>query len=88
MQSHSSLSRSIRVIRTEEVEESGRCSLRPVTFLVPLELDCYDEEEGNPHKTERASDHNEAATSKAEEPPFSDESTISRLGSPITLGAD
>ena len=76
------------VIRTAEVEEGGRCSLHPVTFLVPLELDCYDKEEGNLHETERESDHNEAATSEAEEPPFNDESTISGLGSPITLGID
>ena len=38
------------IVRTAEVEEGGRCSLRPVTFLVPLELDCYDEEEGNTYE--------------------------------------
>ena len=32
------------VIRTAEVEECGRRSLRPVTFLVPLELDCHQED--------------------------------------------
>ena len=31
------------VIRTAEVEECGRRSLRPVSFLVPLELDCHQE---------------------------------------------
>ena len=31
------------VIRTAEVEECGRRTLRPVTFLVPLELDCRHE---------------------------------------------
>ena len=31
------------VIRTAEVEECGRRSLRPVSFLVPLELDCHHE---------------------------------------------
>ena len=55
---------------------------------MPLELDCYNEEEGNLHETERESDHNEAATSEAEEPPSNNESTISGLGSPITLGTD
>ena len=28
------------VIRTAEVEECGKRSLRPVSYLVPLELDC------------------------------------------------
>ena len=31
------------VIRTAEVEECGRRSFRPVSFLVPLELDCHHE---------------------------------------------
>ena len=76
------------VIKTAEVEEGGRCSLRLVTFLVPLELECSNEEERNLHETERESDQIEAATSKAEESPSSEESTISGLGSPITLGVD
>ena len=76
------------IIRTAEVEVGGRCSLRPVIFLVPLELDRYDEEEGNLHETEREGDNNKAATSEAEEPPYNDESTINGLGSPITLGVD
>ena len=33
------------VIRTAEVEECGRRSLRPVLFLVPLELDCHREDD-------------------------------------------
>ena len=32
------------VIRTAEVEECGRWSLRPVSFLIPLELDCHHED--------------------------------------------
>ena len=32
------------VIRTAEVEECGQRSLRPVTFLVPLELDCHQDD--------------------------------------------
>ena len=46
------------VVRTAEVEECGQRSLRPVTFLVPLKLDCHrnddekrqrlrDEDDGN-----------------------------------------
>ena len=33
------------VIRTAEVEECGRRSIRSVTFLVPLELDCHQEDD-------------------------------------------
>ena len=33
------------VIRTAEVEESGRWSIRSVMFLVPLELDCHREDD-------------------------------------------
>ena len=33
------------VIRTAEVEECGRWSIRSVTFLVPLELDCHREDD-------------------------------------------
>ena len=43
-------------------------SLRSVTFLVPLELDCNDEE-GNNAETERAYGNQEASFSEADEPP-------------------
>ena len=33
------------VIRTAEVEECGQRSLRPVSYLVPLELDCHCEDD-------------------------------------------
>ena len=33
------------VIRTAEVEECGRRSLQPVSYLVPLELDCHREDD-------------------------------------------
>ena len=35
----------IGVIRTAEVEECGRLLIRSVTFLVPLELDCHQEDD-------------------------------------------
>ena len=41
------------IIRTVEVEEGGKLSLRSVTFLVPLELNC-DDKEGNEFETEMA----------------------------------
>ena len=61
------------IVQTAEVEEGGRCSLRPVTFLVPLELCCYDEEEGNTFKYGREGDNDELATSETEESPFTEE---------------
>ena len=33
------------VIRTAEVEECERRSLRPVSYLVPLELDCHHDDD-------------------------------------------
>ena len=33
------------VIKTAKVEECGRRSIRSVTFLVPLELDCHQEDD-------------------------------------------
>ena len=56
------------IMRTVEVEEGGKVSLRSVTFLVPLELDCNDEE-GNNTETERAYGNQEASFSEADEPP-------------------
>ena len=76
------------VIRTAEVEEGGQSSSRSGTFLVPLELDCYDDEEGDISETEGAGDYNEAASSEADEPLHNEESITSRHGSPISLGID
>ena len=56
------------IIRTVEVEEGGKVSLHSVTFLVPLELDCNDEE-GKNTETERAYGNQEVSFSKADEPP-------------------
>ena len=76
------------VIRTAEVEEGGRSSIRSVTFLVPLELDCYDDEEGDIPETEAAGDYQEATYSEADEPPASVESILSGHKGPIPLGID
>ena len=56
------------VIRTAEVEECGRRSLRPVSYLVPLELDCHHEDaelrqclRENQRNEEEDDDDNDAA---------------------------
>ena len=67
------------------MEESGRSSIHSVTFLVPLELDCYDDEEGGISETEAAGDYNEATISEAKEPPTHDESILSGHEGPIPL---
>ena len=56
------------IIWTVEVEEGGKVSLRSVTFLVPLEFNC-DDEEGNNIETERAYGNQEASFSEADETP-------------------
>ena len=76
------------VIRTAEVEEGGRVPLRSVTFLVPLELDCYDDEEGDIIETEAAGDYQEVSYSEADEPPPAAESIFSGHEGPIPLGID
>ena len=75
------------VVRTAEVEEGGRSSIRSITFLVPLELDCYDDEKRDIFETEAAGDCNEA-TSEANEPPINEELIISGHDGPISLGID
>ena len=76
------------VIRTADVEEGGRSSIHSGTFLVPLELNCYEDEEGDISETEPAGDYNEATSSVAKEPPFNEESIISGHDGPISLGID
>ena len=48
------------VIRTAEVEECGKRSRRPISYLVPLELDChYDDDEIRLRPRERQRDAEE-----------------------------
>ena len=69
------------VIRTAEVEEGGRVSLHSVSFLVPLELDCHDDNEA-------AGDYQEVSYSEADKPPPAAESIISVHEGPVSLGID
>ena len=69
------------------MEEGGRVSLCSVTFLVPLELDCYDNERDIP-ETEAASDYQEVSYSEADKPPPAAESIFSRHEGPIPLAID
>ena len=63
-------------------------SLRPVSYLVPLELDCHDNERNNT-ETEMVSGYQEASFSEADDPPTNElESTLSRHEAPIHLGID
>ena len=76
------------VIMTAEVEESGRVSLCSVTFLIPLELDCHDNNERDILETEAAGDYQEASYSEADKLPPAAESLISGHEGPISLGID
>ena len=69
------------------MEEGGRVSLRSVTFLVPLELDCYNNERDIP-ETEAEGDYQEVSYSEADEPPPAAESIFSGHEGPIPLGID
>ena len=55
---------------------------------MPLELDCYDDEEGDISETEAAGNYNEAANSEADEPQLNEESITSGHDSPIPLDVD
>ena len=72
------------IIRSVEVEEGGRVSLRTVSYLVPLDHDCYDNERDNT-KTEMVSDSQDASFNEADEPPTKFESTIRGNEVPIHL---
>ena len=74
------------VIRTAEVE-GERVSLCSVIFLMPLELDCQDNNEGNSNETETAGNYQEVSYSEADEPPAA-ESIFSGHEGPISLGID
>ena len=64
-------------------------SLRSVSFLVPLELDCHDDNEGNPIETEAAGHYQEVSYSEADEPPpAATESIFSGHEGTISLGID
>ena len=71
------------IIRSVKVEEGGRVSLHPVSYLVPLEPDCHDNERDNT-EAEMVSNSQEASFNEADEPPTNEfESTI--RGSDVTI---
>ena len=56
------------VVRTAEVEECGKRSLRPMSYLVPLELDCrHDDDEIRLRPCERERDEEEDADDNEED---------------------
>ena len=71
------------VVRTAEVEECGQQSLRPVTFLVPLELDCH---RNNDEKRQRLLDDNDGNNDDDDEnsSPVDSTSEAGGQGSPTT----
>ena len=75
----------LAIIRTAEVEEDGQSSIHSIAFLVPLELNCYNDEKGDISETEGAGDYNKAANSEADEPQLNKELITSGHDSPIPL---
>ena len=73
------------IIQTVEVEEGGKVSLRSVTFLVPLKLDC-DDEEGNDSETETAQSNQAASASASASTLFSEASESPPAAEPSSSG--
>ena len=55
---------------------------------MPLELNCYDDEEGDISETEAAGNYDEATSNEENEPPIHEESVISGHEGPISLAID
>ena len=70
------------------MEEGGRVFLRSVTSLVPLELDCHDNNERDILEIEATGDCQEVSYSEADEPSPAAESIFSRHEGPISLSID
>ena len=81
------------VIRTAEVEECGKRSLRPISYLVPLELDCRHDDDAlrlcprDPQGNEEddADDDEEDDASVADVDSNTD---VSQRGSSVSVGAE
>ena len=67
------------VIRTVEVVECGRWSIRSVTFLVPLELDCH-QDDGEIRQ--RLHDDNDGNDDDNDNSPSRPVDSISKAGGP------
>ena len=79
------------VIRTAEVEECGKQSLRPISYLVPLELDCcHDDDEIRLRPREREGNDEEDADDNEEDDASVTEDSITELnnGSLVSDGTE
>ena len=79
------------VIRTAEVEECGKRSLRPISYLVPLELDCrHDDDEIRLRPREREGNEEEDADDNEEDDASVNEDSITELnnGSLVSDGTE
>ena len=72
------------VIRTAEVEECGRWSIRSVTFLVPLELDCHQEDDSIQQRLCDDNNGNDDDNDDNSSSPVDSTSEAGGQGSPIT----
>ena len=72
------------VIRTAEVEECGRRSIRSVTFLVPLELDCHQDDGEIQQRLLDDNDGNDDDNDDNSSSPVDSTSEVGGQGSPTT----
>ena len=79
------------VIRTAEVEECGKRSLRPISYLVPLELDCRHDDDAirlcprDPQGNEEEDDDEEDDASVTNVDSYTD---VNPSGSSVSVGAE
>ena len=77
------------VIRTAEVEECGKRSLRPISYLVPLELDCrHDDDAIRLCPREREGNEEEDADDNEKDDASVNENSITDLNSSGSLVSD
>ena len=79
------------VVRTAEVEECGKRSLRPISYLVPLELDCrHDDDAIRLRPCEREGNDEEDADDNEEDDASVNEDSITELnnGSLVSDGTE
>ena len=79
------------IIRTAEVEECGKRSHRPISYLVPLELDCrHDDDEIRlrPRERQRDTEEEDAIDHEEDDASYNNDSSELNNGSLVSEGLE